>query len=191
MRRGERARRARLWIALPGGVAINGLLLASLILFDRPLPVMEEPPAVALALERPEVRRRTSPRKPLRMAGGAAASAAPRSTSRPASAASAAEVSADPPQTAPARLAVDPAWAVDGGAYLTPESAARARRAWDAAQERRYRRACVGLSSDHMTDEEKDRCYGGWNDAAERMAARFGDALAKPPPSRHDREARH
>jgi hypothetical protein len=172
-------------------VAINGLLLASLILFERPLPVMEEPPAVALALERPEVRRRASPRKPLRMAGGAAASAAPRSTSRPASAAEVVEVSADPPQRAPARLAVDPAWAVDGGAYLTPESAARARRAWDAAQERRYRRACVGLSSDHMTDEEKDRCYGGWNDAAERMAARFGDALAKPPPSRQDRDTKH
>jgi hypothetical protein len=175
MGRGERARRARLWIALPGGVAINGLLLASLILFERPLPLMEDPPAVALALERPEVRRRTPPRPPSRTTSEATASATPRSTS---ASAPAAEVSADPPRAAPAGLAVDPGWAVDGGAYLTPESAARARRAWNAAQERRYKRACVGLSSEHMTDEEKDRCYGGWNQAAEEAGASRGEPLA-------------
>lgn len=158
-----RDERARLWVALPGGLAINGLMLASLILFERPLPVLEEPPAVALTLEWPEARRKTPPGPSARMTRPAKVAGVAPSTSAPAASE---EVSTDPLRTAPVTLPVDPAWTVDGGAYLTPESAARARRAWEAAEGRRYQRACIGLSSEHMTDEERDRCYGGWSQSA-------------------------
>jgi hypothetical protein len=32
----------------------------------------------------------------------------------------------------------------------------------------RYYRACKGLSSEHMTPDEKERCYGGWRDRKDK-----------------------
>jgi hypothetical protein len=181
-----RAKRTRLWIALPGGIAINGLLLAVLVLVERAPPMMEDPSVVEISLERPEPRRKTQPSPSARMTSAVTTS----HLEQPIEAA-AAEVSTAPPQTAQAKPPVDPAWVVGGGAYLTPESGALARRFWDAADRRRYQRACIGLSSEHMTPEEKDRCWDAWGGAAARVAESSRGALAKPAPSRYDRDAAH
>jgi hypothetical protein len=182
MRRGGWARRPRLWISLLGGVGINALLLASLTLFQRPLPTMDDS-SLVVSLEQPEARRRTSPRPPSRSAGWTGSP-----VGRP-TAASAPDVAADqvpPPATTPA---IDPAWAVDGGAWTDPARAADARAKWVLHEggpyhRGRYRRACLGLTGEHMTDEEKDRCYGEWREAELRWERRFGGAPAKPPPAR-------
>lgn len=164
-----RTGRARLWIALPGGLAINGVLLVGLILFKPPPPALEEPPIVTLSLERRPVRRGTTPTPTFRRAGETAISSATSSE-----AALATEGAAPPSRASPSTAEIDPAWAVDGGAYLTPQGAARARRVWNAADQRRYQRACIGLSSEHMTPEEKDRCWDAWGGARPADDKRIG-----------------
>jgi hypothetical protein len=61
---------------------------------------------------------------------------------------------------------VEPRWRVGGGEYLDPASARRARRMWEAAEDRRYKRACLGQSSEHMTEEEKFACWDAWGGGA-------------------------
>ena len=178
-----RARRTRLWIALPGGIAINGLLLALLVLVERAPPRLEEPQILTLALERPQRERQPRRRAPTAPSIAQAGRPSPAAASAPAVAGPAGE--AAPAVAAPP--AIEPAWRLSTGAIerwrITEGNPAFF---WG-----RYYRACKGLSSEHMTDEEKDRCYGGWREAEKRMDARFGDALAQPPPSRYDRDAAH
>ena len=154
-----RTRRTRLWIALPGGIAINGVLLAGLLLFERPPPMADEPPVVTLSLDRLEIRRRTSA-SPLSPSRGQAPTRPIEQTPKPT-----AEAPIVSSQTAPSKLVVEPGWVIGDGAYLTPETAGPARRFWDAADQRRYQRACIGLSNEHMTPEEKDRCWDAWGGA--------------------------
>jgi hypothetical protein len=166
-----RATRTRLWIALPGGIAINGLLLAGLILYERTLPMAEDPPVVEVSLERPQARRKplapVSPTHPAVTAPDAAGPPRPELTPRVPTLA--------PPASEPT-IAIDPAWALDGGAWVDPARRAQALARWKLVEggpgtihRGRFGRACAGLSNEHMTDEEKDRCYGGWNDAYERQ----------------------
>ena len=170
MGRGEAARRRRLWISVLGGVGINALLLASLILSERQLPTMDDT-SLVISLERPEVRRRTSPRSPARSVRDTRSSPIEKAAST-----------------------IDPAWAVDGGAWIDPALAADAKAKWALKEggpfhRGRYKRACLGLTSEHMTDEEKDRCYGEWREAELRWQRKMAGLPAKPPTSRHDAEA--
>jgi hypothetical protein len=188
MGRGEAARRRRLWISVLGGVGINALLLASLILSERQLPTMDDT-SLVISLERPEARRRTSPRSPARSARDARSSPVERAAQ-----ARLPDVAAAPAQTPSAAPAIDPAWAVDGGAWTDPARAADAKAKWALKEggpfhRGRYKRACLGLTSEHMTDEEKDRCYGEWREAELRWQRKMAGLPAKPPPSRHDAEA--
>lgn len=164
-----RAKRTRLWIALPGGIVINGLLLVGLILFERAPPMMGEAPIVEVSLERPEAQRRKIAHRTPPGAG---------KTTSPPPGASITTLStpttADPIPTAPGSLVVEPAWIIGDGAYLRPETAGPARRLWDAADQRRYQRACVGLSNEHMTPEEKDRCWDAWGGAKPMNDKRIG-----------------
>ncbi len=57
---------------------------------------------------------------------------------------------------------VEPRWRVDGGAYLDPAKARQARRAWEAARQRRYLRTCLGDGNAHMTEKEKNDCWEAW-----------------------------
>lgn len=188
MGRGARARRRRFWISVLGGVGINALLLASLILSERPLPTLDDTPLV-VSLERPEVRRRALPRPPSRSARDVSGSPVQGATQPPTP--GVATTPLQPPSTSPA---IDPAWAVDGGAWTDPARAADARAKWALHEggpfhRGRYRRACLGLTSEHMTDEEKDRCYGEWREAELRWQRKHAGRPAKPPPSRYDAEA--
>jgi len=156
--------RARL-AAGGAGLAINAGLLALLTL-ERRTPAMVEPPTVVIALEprqvRPEPRpqRRTAPTP----RAGAPSPARPRPQTPPSGVA---------PLVLPAAPAgpdlsrtVEPRWRVGGGEYLDPASARRARKIWEAAEDRRYKRACLGQSSEHMTEEEKFTCWDAWGGGA-------------------------
>jgi hypothetical protein len=140
------------------GLAINAGLLALLTLERRP-PAMVEPPTVVIALEPRHARPEAEPRRrtpPARRAGPPSASPprpeAPQSSIAP-PVPPAAEAGQDLSRT------VEPRWRVGGGEYLDPASARRARRMWEAAEDRRYKRACLGQSSEHMTEEEKFACW--------------------------------
>jgi hypothetical protein len=159
-------RRWRTRLAAGGaGLAINAGLLALLSL-ERRTPAMVEPPTVVIALEprqtppEPEHQRRTMPTP----RAGAPSPVRP-------------SAQAPPPGVAPPVLPVTPAgpdlsrtveprWRVGGGEYLDPASARRARRMWEAAEDRRYKRACLGQSSEHMTEEEKFACWDAWGGGA-------------------------
>ena len=168
MGRSGRARHSRLWVALPAAMAINGFLLAGLTLFDPAPPAMEDS-ALVVTLERTEARRAASPRQRPPEPGYASGSMEPESEKALMTAAVVERPSVSLPS-----LDVEPAWLLGDGAYLRPETAGPARRAWDAADQRRYQRACVGLSSEHMTPEEKDRCYDGWGGARHADETRIG-----------------
>jgi len=149
-------RRWRMRLAAGGtGLAINAGLLALLTL-ERRAPPIAEPPTVVVVLEPRQAPPKTEPepRTP----------PAPRlGPPSPAPARSEAPSSGVTPPTAPGRpdlsQAVEPRWRVGGGEYLDPASARRARRLWEAAEDRRYKRACLGQSSEHMTEEEKFACW--------------------------------
>jgi len=147
-------RGGRRWIAASGGVLINGLILAALVLVEEPAPVVEEQPAIVVDLERVE-RQRPTKSQPRAQAASASPRAAPAQPATPSIAsegptAQPAEPTAAPPMT-------EPAWTVD------PKAADR----WKLTEGNptygwgRYYRACKGLSNEHMTPEEKERCYGG------------------------------
>lgn len=178
-----RARRTRLWIALPGGIAINGLMLAGLMLIERVPPAAEDPPFVTVSLEQPEARRKMPSSSPPRAISPPSLSPVAPSKSGQAATEEAARTPA-----APASAAIDPAWTVGGGDYLTPESGARARKVWEAFDQLRYKRACLGVSNEHMTPEEKDRCWDAWGGAKPVDSKRIGPTEAAPrsfgPPTR-------
>ncbi len=180
-------RGGRRWIAVSGGVLINGLILAALVLVDQAPPLAEEAPVIVLDLERPE---RAPHRRSPSARGGPSA---PRTAAAQASTPSAVGA---PAATAPSEAAppADPAWQVD------PKAVERWRLTegdpnfgWG-----RYYRACKGLSDEHMTPAEKERCYGGWNDKPpdKRPSPTFigpiderkWQAFERPPPPPPDKE---
>lgn len=148
MARGAWTRR---WIAASGGVLVNGLILGALVLIDEPPPRVDEAPVIMLDLERPQ--RRVSPR---RQAGGGARSAQAAAVFAPATSAG----EGSPAVTAEAQPmpAIDPEWKVD------PKVVDR----WRLLEGDpsmgigRFRRACLGQSSEHMTPDEKEACYDAW-----------------------------
>jgi len=157
MGRGGRTRRA---IAAAGGVLINGLILAALVLVEQAPPVMEEQPVIILELERPQ--RRTAPRSP--SAASRAASTSPRSRREaPAPEPSVVE-SGEPANPALATPEIDPTWRIDRQTL----DRWRLTEGVPAANWGRYYRACAGLSSEHMTPDEKARCHGGWSDRKDK-----------------------
>lgn len=142
------------------GLAINAGLLA-LLTFTPETPPMVEPPVVNVSLEpretQPERRRPSPARRP----DAGAATLAP----RPATPDLQPTPSPVPPAGSDLSGSVEPQWRVGGGEYLDPETARRARRAWEAAEDRRYKRACLGQSDEHMTEEEKFACWDAWGGA--------------------------
>lgn len=158
-----RARRARLWIALPGAIAINGVLLALLWSVEAAKPVPEEPPIIVLRLESP-------PRQPLRRPSARRSSSPSRTSAQTPAAPSpiAAPGASGVLQVPEGGARVDPVWRVD------PKAVERWRieEGSPAFHWGRFHRACKGLSSEHMTDEEKARCHGGWREAESRAAVR-------------------
>lgn len=144
------------WIGWSGGVLINGMILAALVLIEEPPPVVGEPPVILLELERPQ-----RPAVMQRRAAGGARSAARAAPTQP-SASTSEGASAVAAPEAPSAPAVDPAWRIEQKAidrWRITEGVPEWR--WG-----RYYRACKGLSSEHMTPEEKERCYGGWGGGA-------------------------
>jgi hypothetical protein len=168
---GARGRWTRRLAAGGTGVAINAGLLALLILTPD-APPMVDPPVVQVALEPREVPSSRRPPAPARRAGASASTVSPRLPARDL------EPAASPVTPAGSDLSqsVEPRWRVGGGEYLDPETARRARRAWEAAEDRRYKRACLGQSSEHMTEEEKFACWDAWggNAPANATGARPG-----------------
>jgi hypothetical protein len=161
-------RRWRRRLAAGGaGVAINAGALFLLTL-ERTTPPRVDPPVMEISLAPREM----APRQVRLGAQGA-----PPARGRPtppvlvrSSRGAAAEV-----ETAPAALTaserasaqdVEPRWRVGSGDYLDPATARRARQTWRAAEKRRLRRACLGLSEEHMTDAEKAACWDAWGGGA-------------------------
>lgn len=179
------------WIAASGGVLINGLILAALVLVEEPAPRLEEPPVIMLDLERPQKhrvpRRRTSMERATRLAS--AASTAETSPVSPASV-----VGGEAAANAEPSPAIDPAWRINRKAvdqWRLIEGAPEA--GWG-----RFYRACKGLSSEHMTPDEKERCYGGWAGKSDKRPSpgfvgpiderKWETHSPSPEPSRYDKD---
>ena len=140
------------------GLAINAALLALLTL-DRRASPMIEPHVVDVALEprEPEPEPRTSPtHRPRTIPSARAPSNLPAPDTDPLASPTIPTVSSPP------RI-VDRRWWVGNGEYLDPVTARRARRAWEEAEKRRFKRACLGQSIEAMTDEEKTACWEAWS----------------------------
>jgi hypothetical protein len=166
-------------------LAVNAGLLA-LLTFVPETPPMVEPPAVLVTLDPRETRVERRRTRPARPSGAATSEASPR---------------LPPPDVEPLASArpstgsdlssiVEPRWRVGGGEYLDPATAKRARRAWEAAEDRRYKRACLGQSDEHMTEEEKFACWDAWGGAAplsgstgSRPGRRYPGAATEPHPA--------
>jgi hypothetical protein len=143
----------RRWLAASGGVLVNGLILGALVLIEEPPPLLEEPPVIILDLEKPE--RRTAPQ---RQAAAAGARSVARATPARSSISKGEGLPAVAAPSAPSAPAADPAWSVD------PKVVDRWRLLEGNASmgTGRLKRACLGLSNEHMTSEEKEACYNGW-----------------------------
>lgn len=187
-------RGTRRWIAGAGGVLVNALVLGGLALVER-TPSMVEVPVMTVELERlkraPE--RRSTPAKP--RAGASTAQ-----TQAQAQASAPTETSSDAPDaappSAPAPPSVDPAWRVD------PKAVERWRLTEGAPEWGwgRYRRACNGSTSEHLTEDEKERCYDEWGGRRDkRPSPKFVGPIderkwqdhqpTQKPPSRYDKDA--
>lgn len=149
MKRGVWTRR---WLAASGGVLVNGLILGALILIEEPPPLLEEPPVIVLDLERPQ--KRAAPQR--QAAVGARAASSARTTPSTSSEAEGAPAVVAP--EAPPAPPVDPEWTVD------PKAVDRWRllEGNPAMGTGRFKRACAGLSNEHMTPDEKEACYNAW-----------------------------
>lgn len=166
------------------GVAVNAGLLALLTLTPE-APPMVDPPAVLVTLDPRETkveRRRTPPARRSGVATSAASSRLPPPDVEPLASATA-------PAGTDLSRTMEPRWRVGGGEYLDPATARQARRAWEAAEDRRYKRACLGQSSEHMTEEEKFACWDSWGGAAplsgsfgSRPGRRYPGAATEPNP---------
>lgn len=146
------------WVALSGGVLINGLILGALLMIEGAPPLAEESPVIILELERPQ--KRTLP-APTRAAAGARSVA--RAPSRPAVSEDEGRPAVPAAASAPAP-AVDPEWMVD------PKIVDRWRLSEGdpAMGVGRFRRACLGQTREHMTPEEKDACFEAWGKRPDR-----------------------
>jgi hypothetical protein len=151
MARGKQGRR---WLAVSGGLLINGLLLGALIMLEAPSLVADDAPVLLLDLERaPRSRAADRPSRSRPSRG----SAPLRPSSAPAPTASAEEGVSGQPVT-------DPTPEIEDRWRLDPKAVDR----WKLTEGvpewgwGRYYRACKGLSSEHMTPDEQERCYGGW-----------------------------
>ncbi len=179
----------RRWLAASGGVLVNGLILGALVLIEEPPPLLDEPPVIVLDLEKPE--RRTSPQRQ--------AAAGARSAAQTAPARSSTSEGEGPPAvaapTTPSEPVVDPAWTVD------PKVVDRWRLLEGNASmgTGRLKRACLGLSNEHMTPEEKEACYNGWGHRPDKRPSpnfigpidetKWETPEPKPPP-RYDEQRR-
>jgi hypothetical protein len=140
---------------MSGGILINGLILAALVLVEEPAPVVEDQPVIVVDLERFE-RQRPRPRPVSARAVSASRSTASAQAAAPSAAPDGTAARPTEPPAA-ASPAIEPAWTVD------PKAVER----WRLTEGNpdygwgRYYRACKGLSNEHMTPEEKERCYGG------------------------------
>lgn len=145
-------RGTRRWIAGAGGVLVNALVLGGLALVERAPPVVAIP-VMVVDLERPKraPERRSAPAKAGSSSARAGAQASP--PAAPGDGALAVVAPSDP-----APPGVDPAWQVD------PKAVERWRLTEGAPEWGwgRYRRACSGSTSEHLTEDEKERCYGEW-----------------------------
>ncbi|MDG2529394.1 hypothetical protein [Caulobacter endophyticus] len=168
-------------------MAANLLLIGLLSLVERETPLSEIPPML-FEIDRLE----DEPLPAEKRASAKAASSAARShkaSSRPAAQSGAIAASGEgeaAPTAGPDAPAIDPAWKVDPKAvdrWKLTEGNPKFR--WG-----RYQRACQGLSSEHLTDEEKDRCWGGF--AAKAPPTELGPSGRRGPrpPSRFDAQAR-
>jgi len=179
MGRGRRAV-GRWAVAAPAGLAANLLLISLLSLVERTPPPVE-PPAMLVELDRTE--EEDPPPAPKRAARTSSAPSAA-SASRPradldgvASAApSEGEGAPSAGSPGPATPPIDPAWRLD------PRAVDRWRLTEGNPDFRwgRYHRACKGLSSEHLTDEEKDKCWGSL--AAKAPSPRMGPVGRPTPP---------
>jgi hypothetical protein len=142
----------RRWIAGAGGVLVNALVLGGLALLERAPPVGEAP-VMVLELERPE--RAPELRPALAKAGASSAPAQAHASASSAAPSEGMPAAAEPAESGPP---VEPAWRVD------PKAVER----WKITEGDpdfgwgRYHRACYRQSNEHMTPEEKERCYDAW-----------------------------
>ena len=157
-----RGRGSRRWLAASGGLLINGLILGALIQLEAPPLVADDAPVLLLDLERAPRSRaadRPSRSRPGRRSATSRQSAAPAPMASPEEGVSGRPAAETTPEIedrwrmAPPPGAVD-RWKLTEG---VPE--------WGWG---RYYRACKGLSSEHMTPDEKERCYGGWRDRKDK-----------------------
>jgi hypothetical protein len=163
------------------------------VLIEEPPPLVEDPPVLLVELERPQ-RPRTTSRRASMTAGSVAVARADAAATLTVTAAEA-EPSATPSAEAEPP-AVDPQWRVDPrklDSWRLTEGVPEW--GWGRAY-----RACKGLGSEHMTDEEKDRCHGGWSGGPRdgRPSPGFIGPIRPPdkiyvpsrdPPSRYDKDA--
>ncbi|MBI1685135.1 hypothetical protein [Caulobacter hibisci] len=165
-------------MAVPAGVAANLLLIGLLSLVERASPPVE-PPVMQVELDRIEDESPHPASTPRRQKAGASparpsVSSATSPVGEPG--ASEGEGPSASGVSGPAAPAIDPAWRVD------PKAVER----WKLTEGNpdyrwgRYHRACQGLSNEHLTDEEKDRCYGGF--AAKAPSPQMGPVGRRAPP---------
>lgn len=158
MARGKQARR---WLAVSGGLLINGLLLGGLIIVEAPPLVVDDAPVLMLDLKRAS-RSRAAPSSSRSRPVSRSASSRPDAAPMPSATVEAEGGSTQPTAEAPPEI--EDRWRMDSKAvdrWKLTEGVPEWR--WG-----RYYRACKGLSSEHMTPEEKDRCYGGWGGRKDR-----------------------
>lgn len=156
-----RGRGSRRWLAASGGLLINGLILGALVMLEAPPLAADDAPVLLLDLERAPRSRAVD--RPSRSRPGRHSALSRRSTAPASPAASAEEgVSGQPPaETTPE---IEDRWRMDPKAvdrWKLTEGVPQ----WGWG---RYYRACKGLSSEHMTPDEKERCYGGWTDRRDK-----------------------
>ncbi|USQ94678.1 hypothetical protein [Caulobacter sp. RL271] len=146
----------RRWLAVSGGVLANGLILGALVLIEEQPPSVEETPVLLLDLTPPE--RSRTPERRQAAPKAAASRPSPTASPEPASTASGEAGAVQPAPGEPTSPAIDPAWRIDRktiDSWRITEGVPE----WGWG---RYYRACKGLSSEHMTPDEKERCYGAW-----------------------------
>jgi len=157
MARGKEARR---WLALSAGLLINGVILGALVMLEAPSLVAEDAPVLLIDLERAPRSRpadRASRARPVR-------GAASYRQSSPSTPTALAEDGVPGPVAPEAKAEVEDRWRMD----------ARTVDRWKLTEGvpewgwGRYYRACKGLSSEHMTPDEKERCYGGWGGSQDK-----------------------
>lgn len=157
---GRRRAIGRWAIAAPTGLAVNLLLIGLLLKVER-VAAPREPPTMQVELEPAPQELRAPPSRSTRATASAGerpmAARAPVTTSEaavPAAIGGEGAGALSEGAAGPGPAAIDPAWQVD------PKAVER----WRLTEAGRFKRACSGLSSEHLTDEEKDRCWGGFAD---------------------------